>query len=265
MGLFDKKFCDICGGKIGLLGNRKLDDGNMCKDCAKLLSPWFSDRRRSTLADIKAQLDYREENKGAVAAFRVTRSLGLGTKVLLDEDAGRFIVSGARRWQDENPDVLDFSQVTGCNIDVQESKSEEKRKDAEGKMVSYNPPRYTYSYDFYAVIHVNSPWFDQIRFRINSSSIEVKPAYTPSGSIAIGGFRLQSGGGGSHDPRQNVEYRECEALGEEIKQALMQVRQAVRENIAAANAPKVAQNCPACGATCIPDASGRCEYCGAAM
>ena len=25
MGLFDKKICDICGEKIGLLGNRKLD------------------------------------------------------------------------------------------------------------------------------------------------------------------------------------------------------------------------------------------------
>ena len=25
MGLFDKKYCDICGEKIGLLGNRKLE------------------------------------------------------------------------------------------------------------------------------------------------------------------------------------------------------------------------------------------------
>ena len=50
MGLFDKKICDICGEKIGLLGNRKLDDGNLCKDCAKKLSPWFEDRRHSTVA-----------------------------------------------------------------------------------------------------------------------------------------------------------------------------------------------------------------------
>ena len=26
MGLFDKKYCDICGEKIGLLGNRKVED-----------------------------------------------------------------------------------------------------------------------------------------------------------------------------------------------------------------------------------------------
>ena len=63
MGLFDKKYCDICGEKIGLLGNRKLENGNLCKNCAKKLSPWFSDRRNSTVEEIKAQLAYREENQ----------------------------------------------------------------------------------------------------------------------------------------------------------------------------------------------------------
>ena len=52
MGLFDKKYCDFCGNKIGLLGNRKLEDGNMCKDCASKLSPWFGERRHSTKAEM---------------------------------------------------------------------------------------------------------------------------------------------------------------------------------------------------------------------
>lgn len=63
MGLFDKKNCDICGDKIGLLGNRKLDNGNLCKNCADKLSPWFEERRHSTVEDIKRQLAYREEKK----------------------------------------------------------------------------------------------------------------------------------------------------------------------------------------------------------
>ena len=62
MGLFDKKYCDICGEKIGLLGNRKLEDGNLCKDCARKLSPFFSERRNSTVEDIKRQLAYRAES-----------------------------------------------------------------------------------------------------------------------------------------------------------------------------------------------------------
>ena len=152
MGLFDKKYCDICGEKIGLLGNRKLENGNLCKKCAKKLSPWFSDRRSSTVEEIKAQLAYREENRQKVAAFHTTRTLGTNTKVLLDEDAGKFMVTRARDLQEANPDVLDFADVTGCNLDIDESRSELKREDKDGKEVSYNPPRYEYSYDFYITI-----------------------------------------------------------------------------------------------------------------
>ena len=112
MGLFDKKYCDICGEKIGLLGNRKLENGNLCKNCAQKLSPWFSDRRNSTVEEIKAQLDYREENQKKVAAFHTTRTLGADTKVLLDEDAGKFMVTRARNLVEVNPDVLDFADVT---------------------------------------------------------------------------------------------------------------------------------------------------------
>lgn len=254
MGLFDKKYCDVCGERIKLLGNRKLDDGNLCKNCANKLSPYFSDRRRSTVADIKEQLAYREENKAAVAAFNVTRALGKRTKVMLDEDAGKFIVTSSSRWQQENPDVLDFSQVTGCNVDISERQEELKRKDKDGNEISYNPPRRVYHYDFNMIIHVNSPWFDQIRFRLNSSTIRFEPQ--------AGRAFIQ---GGADVGSKSVEYRECEVLGEEIREALTRIRQSTRESIAAAAAPKTAQVCPHCGATTIPDASGRCEYCGGAV
>ena len=131
--LFEKKVCDICGGDIGLLGNRKLEDGNCCKECAAKLSPWFNERRQSSVADIKEQIEYREENKAAVAAFHTTRTLGRNTKVLLDEDAGLFMVTSARNLSEANPDVIAFSQVTGCDLDIEEHKTEEKRqvKDSE--------------------------------------------------------------------------------------------------------------------------------------
>ncbi len=254
MGLFDKKYCDVCGDRIKMLGNRKLDDGNLCKNCANKLSPFFGDRRRSTVADIKEQLAYREENKAAVAAFNVTRALGKGTKVLLDEDAGKFMVTASSRWQDENPDVLDFTQVTGCNVDISERQEELKQKDKDGNEISYSPPRRVHHYDFNMIIHVNSPWFNQIRFRLNRSTIRFEP---PPGSAFIRS--------GADVGSRSVEYRESQALGEEIKEALMQLRQSTRDSIEAANAPKSAQLCPHCGATTIPDASGRCEYCGGAV
>ena len=238
MGLFDKKTCDICGEKIGLLGNRKLEDGNMCKTCAKKLSPFFSDRRSSTIAEINEQLVYREENKKAVATFNVTRTLGGNTKVLLDEDAGKFIVTHSRKWQEENPDVIDFTQVTGCDTDIRENKTELMREGKDGTKESYTPPRYDYDYDFYVTIHINSQWFDEIEFRVNTSTV---------------------------DRRASTEYREAEEQANAIKKALTDVRLSVREEVAAANTPKVAQDCPSCGASVIPDENGRCPYCGGAF
>ena len=254
MGLFDKKYCDICGEKIGLLGNRKLEDGNLCKNCAKQLSPWFSDRRGSTVEEIKQQLADREANREKVAAFRITRTLGENTRVLLDEDAGRFMVTSARRLEEANPDVLDFADVTGCRMDVNESRTELKHPGPDGKQVSYNPPRYEYSYDIDVIISVNNPYFNEMRFRLNPSSIQTD---TSSGRVF--------GSANRPDPERSMEYRNYCRMAEEIIQALTQVREQVRETAAAAAAPKTAVTCPYCGATTTPDASGCCEFCGGAV
>ena len=254
MGLFDKKYCDICGEKIGLLGNRKLENGNLCKNCAKKLSPWFSDRRNSTVEEIKEQLAYREANQEKVATVHTTRTLGTDTKVLLDEDAGKFMVTRARNLVEANPDVLDFADVTGCNLDIDESRTELKREDKDGKEVSYNPPRYEYSYDFYITIFVNNPYFDEMRFQINPNSVDITPPPTMRSGMTTG-----------CNPETNVEYCSYKKLGEEIRQALTQVRKDVREKIEQAAAPKAAVTCPYCGATTTPDASGCCEYCGGAV
>ena len=266
MGLFDKKYCDICGQSIGLLGNRKLEDGNCCKDCVRKLSPWFSDRRRSTVEDIKAQLEYREDNLRKVEQFTATSVIGSRYKVMLDEDNGRFMVARTRNYVEENPDVIDFKDVTGVQIDIDEDRDEITREDSQGNSVSYNPPRYDYSYDFNIIIRVNNPYFDEMRFQLNDTSVRVDyDDYSRGGgvNINIGGFGISSGNtGGKPDPRQNVDYREYEQMCNDIKTALTSGRSQAREHAAQANAPKVAVVCQCCGATTTPDDSGRCEFCG---
>ena len=194
MALFEKKYCDICGAKIGLLGNRKLDDGNLCKNCAAKLSPFFSDRRHSSVEDIRRQLEYREQNKQAVSAFNCTRVLGGTTKIYLDDQNGRFCVSRASDWRAANPDILNLSQVTGVNTDVREHRQEIYRKDKDGKNVSFNPPKYAYTYEFETSIQVNSPWFNEIEFELST----VRP-----------------------NTRLSTAYHELERQAAEIRQALM--------------------------------------------
>ena len=171
--MFEKKYCDVCGNEIKILGNRKLEDGNLCKDCAEKLSPWFDERRHSTVEQIKAQLAYREENRPKAMAFNTTRSYGrCPSKLLIDEGAGTFMITSVSDFAKANPDVLDLTQITSCILDTQEHKSELKQKNAEGKMVSYNPPRYEYSYDFYVKFTVNHPYIDDMRIRLNPSAVK---------------------------------------------------------------------------------------------
>ena len=148
MGLFDKKICDICGEKIGLLGNRKLDDGNLCKDCAKKLSPWFEDRRHSTVEDIKRQLEYREKNKKAVMDFCITRQINTRNyNVFIDDNKGNFTV--ARKLDvNENPDIVPLSAVVQCRVDVERQQNEETYTTKDGETVSYQPPVYKYEFDY---------------------------------------------------------------------------------------------------------------------
>ena len=267
--LFEKKECSVCGSEIGLLGNRKLEDGNLCKDCAAKLSPWFSDRRQSTVEEIKQQLSYREANREKVSSFRTTRTLGEFIKVLLDEDAGLFMVTSAKNLEDANPDVLSFSDVTGCKLDIDERKTEIEYRDKDGERQSFNPRRYAYSYDFYIVINVNNPYFNEIRFQLNSETVdndEETLLEIPNGMSSFG--RVMAGTSGisnAEEVRNSVEYRQYETMGMEIRDALLQVRQQVRDEIAAAAAPKMAVVCPFCGATTTPDAGGCCEFCGGAL
>ena len=175
MGLFDKKFCDICGEKIGMLGNRKLSDGNMCKDCAKKLSPFCDDRRSSTLAEIKAHLQYREENKAVLRAFNPMITIdGDYKNIYVDTAKGTFVVSSNKpgSWDSENPDVIPISAITSLTLDIKEDKDEIYCKDAQGNNQSYVPPRYEYEYDFTLKFLVNTPYFDDFNVKLNTFSVK---------------------------------------------------------------------------------------------
>lgn len=246
------------------MGNQKLEDGNLCKDCAKQFSPWFSDRRRSTVEDIKRQLAYREENRGRASQFRTTRSYGEDCKVLLDEEHRWFTVTRARDLADANPDILDCTALTGCRVDIDESRTEQKREGPDGKEVTYNPPRYEYSYDFEVIISVNNPYFDEMKFRLNNSSVYIEPQNTMQrpmmGQQGMMGQRPMAGRPQSgmtqrpmmgqmnsvgrmntmaagFDPESNREYRKYREMGDEIRAALLQVMETARGGGTAQTAP----------------------------
>ncbi len=224
MGLFDKKFCDICGDKIGMLGNRNLEDGNMCKNCAKKLSPFCDDRRRSTLEQIKAHLQYREENKNALRAFNPSMSFGESKKVYIDAMNRNFVVTSftPNNWAEENPDVMPIASIISCSLDIDEDRDEIYMQNGQGQNVSYNPPRYNFSYNFKLKFMVNNPYFDDFTVKLNTFSVKdmgsmeynryQKMGMDIMNALGVGGAVNMTGGMGMNNmggmPMNNMGYQQ---------------------------------------------------------
>ena len=230
MGLFDvfkKKDCEICGKEVGMFGYKKLEDGEICKDCVKKLSPWFEDRRHATVAQIQEQLAYRAENEGKLASFRVAQVIGDYYKMYVEEVNGiptRFFVTEASDYMSENPDIIEFKDLMSCTTDVRTYVRELKRKDSNGNQVSYNPPRFETDYDFYINMHIaNNPYFDDIRFKINGSTVTLE---TRAGSsVGFLGMTFNTASVNVSSQREQQRYQDYTGMCQQIEFIVQKSRQ----------------------------------------
>ena len=238
MGLFDrfkKQDCEICGKEVGMFGYKKLEDGEICKDCVKLLSPWFEDRRHATVAQIREQIAYRERNAKEHEAFTVSRKIGDEEYIMYIEEVDgvptRFFVTNRSDYRAENPDIISFKDVVSCVTDIQVRDEEIKEKNAEGQLVSCTPRRYKHHHDFFIKMEIrNNPYFDNIKFRINGSCITLETVGDVGGGFGgaamarlLKGVGISTAGVQTHSYRnssENRRYEECRMLCERIEQAV---------------------------------------------
>jgi hypothetical protein len=238
MGLFDrfkKQDCEICGKEVGMFGYKKLEDGEICKDCVKLLSPWFEDRRHATVQQIKEQIAYREQNAKEHENFTVSRKIGDEEYFMYIEEVSgvptRFFVTNRSDYKAENPDIISFKDVISCVTDIQVRDEEIKQKNAEGQMVSCNPRRYKHHHDFYIKMEIrNNPYFDDIKFRINGSCITLETVGDIGGGFGgaalaglLKGVGVSTMGIHTESHKNSYEHRryeECRMLCQKIEQAV---------------------------------------------
>ena len=111
MGLFEKKYCDLCGDKVNALTRQKLSDGYLCSDCKHKLSSLSSGWKNRTLADVKAHLEQREQNRQKYSAFVQSASAGTNEKLVVDFNNRKFYFTIGRDFKNSNPEIFDFSQL----------------------------------------------------------------------------------------------------------------------------------------------------------
>jgi len=217
MGLFDKKYCDICGEKIAFLGAKKLTDGNLCKSCEKKLSYWFSERRESSVDDIRLQLGYRKNNEARVAEFNISESYGEYGSLLVDNTMKAVIVALSSNWRSENPDVVDFKDITGCQYNISDNTTEIRKEDADGKSVSYDPKCYEHDYCFTIEVFVKNDFFDEMHFRLNPmSSVELSDTPLVHDIVRA-------------DPEKSAEYRRYRKMAEDVVAKILALRDSAAE------------------------------------
>lgn len=270
--LFSKKFCNFCGSSISFFENSTISNGYCCSECQKKLSPSFGRLKTSNIGEIKYQLECREKNIEKLNSFRVTRTIGVQAKILIDEDKGQFIVNRGNAYASEKPDVIDFYNVTNCYMDIIESTKEIKYKDSTDEVKSFSPPSFASSYDFYIDISVNVPYIDILRFKLNQVAVnngqstlikmesggafsKIVDAFVPAKSNPMGVSN-------AYMVRECAEYKKFERIGNEICQTLMAERQKKR---VATEKEKQKIKCPWCGVKVIPDNDGCCNRCGGSL
>lgn len=268
MGLFNvfkKKDCEICGKEVGMFGYKKLEDGEICKDCVKLLSPWFDDRRHSTVEQIQAQLKYREENRAQLKGFHPSKTFGERAMIYVEYENGipsRFAVTRYADLLEENADLIRFRDVLSFRTNIEEDREELQRENADGEMVSYNPPRYTYRYDFEVKIQVDHPYFDEIRIQLNDDTLELESE--PGFRRNVVGVRQLAQAGG-FDPSYSSAYRQFSEMCQELEEIFRLGKEGIPQEEApqaapAQPAPAGPKFCPNCGA---PAEGGKfCQFCG---
>ena len=186
MGLFKKEACVLCGGKTGML-DKKCKDGRVCKDCAKKVSPWFSDWKNTSALTLESHIAVRQADRSLAGTGSYNKVFGEFGVILIDEAARKFIafpdtggglfgtqrkVKGLEDVIDLGPDVLSFDAVEDCEIDITETSREEKHT-VDGQQVSYDPPHILYMETFTLRLKLDYPFFKSMSIQLNNGAVQI--------------------------------------------------------------------------------------------
>ncbi len=132
MGLFSKKTCALCGGKVGLLGYKIADGQYMCSDCRLNCTPGLQGEQIRTMDPdaIRADMAVMERARDFYKTrFRASKRFCTGERrdktVLLVDEQNDCWVNAAER----EPYVLSLKDVLNYNIRLSTSKNDDDSSD----------------------------------------------------------------------------------------------------------------------------------------
>ncbi|MBR0137650.1 MAG: DUF4428 domain-containing protein [Erysipelotrichaceae bacterium] len=142
--------CSVCGKKLTRYGSKKLKDGVLCRNCAKLASDWLDneDFARMSVDQIKDHLAYCQENLARIEQFKGLQVVEGKYSLYVDDSKREFVISKRDDLVKANADVFSLDQIKNMRI------IERKYRQKEGS-------------DIFVELIMDHPQFDNVRFQVN--------------------------------------------------------------------------------------------------
>lgn len=125
----------------------------------------------------------REANKARLENFKVTKALGIkkyptAMQFIYDDDNRCFVVVEGPEdtFKERNPWVIDYDQVTGVALEVEENWSEDKSEYAPkgyGILLQDKYDEVWWKYDFNAIIETSHPYAGTINYKMNFKTTSI--------------------------------------------------------------------------------------------
>lgn len=142
--------CSVCGRNLTKYGSKTLADGILCRNCAKLVSGWYTsgDLAERTVEQVKEHLDYRQNNLAVIKGFNGLKVVEGKYSLFVDDTKRQFVISKRDDLVKENADVFSLSMIENMRI------IEKRYKTKSGS-------------DIMVEILVKHPQFRSLRFQVN--------------------------------------------------------------------------------------------------
>lgn len=116
MGLFSKVCCDVCGDSMNSHSKTEISGGAVCPACLRECRPSFkSNLRYKTAEEIKAHIEFQQQNRAAFKSFTPTDNVD--KKFFVDRNSRRFWIDGGYS-APQPPIVYSFDDVLDYELVV---------------------------------------------------------------------------------------------------------------------------------------------------
>lgn len=268
MGLFDKKYCSICGNPLGIIESGKVKDGYVCKNCKGKLSPFYTFSSRDLIKDINYQLQSRADNEEKLKRFSPTKVFNGDSNIFVDEDRFQFAVAKSKNPLTSHADIISLVDLKNISTEIEENKQEILYQDSQGEVHSFCPQSYAYSYNFFINLETKIPYIGKIHIKLNQKPVdndqETLINMSQNGLLNIVSDLLnkrKSFNNGqtsnANEVRSSIEYKKYAEMLDTIKTVL-----AKRPTIdKAIRTVPVYVKCPWCGSKVLRT-NENCNHCG---